>query len=68
MNRIIRDFMCRGVVTCGVNTNAAEVAKIMLDNDVSTLVVAMNVFVGFYPWVRTKKRKVQKTKNVGKID
>jgi CBS domain-containing protein len=39
MNRIIRDFMCRGVVTCGVNANAAEVAKIMLDNDVSTLVV-----------------------------
>ena len=31
--------MCRGVVTCGVNANAAEVAKIMLDNDVSTLVV-----------------------------
>jgi len=31
--------MCRGVVTCGVNANAAEVARIMLDNDVSTLVV-----------------------------
>jgi CBS domain-containing protein len=39
MNRIIRDFMCRGVVTCGVNANAAEAARIMLDNDVSTLVV-----------------------------
>jgi len=39
MDRIIRDFMCRGVVTCGVNANAAEVARIMLDNDVSTLVV-----------------------------
>lgn len=31
--------MCRGVVTCGVNANAAEVARIMLDNDVSALVV-----------------------------
>ena len=39
MNRIIRDFMRRGVVTCGVDANAAEVAKIMLDNDVSALVV-----------------------------
>ncbi len=39
MNRIIRDFMCRGVVTCGVNTNAADAARIMLDNDVSALVV-----------------------------
>ncbi len=39
MDRIIRDFMRRGVVTCGVDANAAEVAKIMLDNDVSTLVV-----------------------------
>ncbi len=39
MDRIIRDFMCRGVVTCGVNANAAEVARIMLDNDVSALVV-----------------------------
>jgi len=39
MNRIIRDFMCRGVVTCGVNASAAEAARIMLDNDVSALVV-----------------------------
>lgn len=39
MNRIIRDFMCRGVVTCGVNANAADAARIMLDNDVSALVV-----------------------------
>jgi len=39
MERIIRDFMCRGVVTCGVNADAAEIAKIMLDNDVSALVV-----------------------------
>lgn len=31
--------MCRGVVTCGVNATAAEAAKIMLDNDVSALVV-----------------------------
>ncbi len=39
MDRIIRDFMCRGVVTCGVNANAGEVARIMIDNDVSALVV-----------------------------
>lgn len=39
MDRIIRDFMCRGVVTCGVSATAAEVARIMLDNDVSALVV-----------------------------
>ena len=39
MERVIRDVMCRGVVTCGVNANAAEVARIMLDNDVSALVV-----------------------------
>ncbi|MCH7558576.1 MAG: CBS domain-containing protein [Planctomycetes bacterium] len=39
MDRIIRDFMRRGVVTCGVAANAAEVARIMLDNDVSALVV-----------------------------
>jgi len=39
MNRIIRDFMHRGVVTCGVDANAAQVARIMLDNDVSALVV-----------------------------
>ncbi len=39
MDRIIRNFMHRGVVTCGVDANAAQVARIMLDNDVSTLVV-----------------------------
>ena len=39
MQRIIRDFMNRGVVTCGVGATAAEVARIMLDNDVSALVV-----------------------------
>lgn len=39
MDRIIRDFMRRGVVTCGVDANVAEVARIMLDNDVSALVV-----------------------------
>jgi len=39
MDRIIRDFMRRGVVTCGVDANAAEAARIMLDNDVSALVV-----------------------------
>ena len=39
MDRIIRDFMHRGVVTCGVDANAAQVARIMLDNDVSTIVV-----------------------------
>ncbi len=39
MERVIRDVMCRGVVTCSVNANAAEVARIMLDNDVSALVV-----------------------------
>lgn len=31
--------MRRGVVTCGVGATADEVAKIMLDNDVSSLVV-----------------------------
>jgi CBS domain-containing protein len=31
--------MHRGVVTCGIDANAAEVAKIMLDNDVSALAV-----------------------------
>ncbi len=31
--------MHRGVVTCRVNANAAEIALIMLDNDVSALVV-----------------------------
>ncbi len=39
MDRIIRDFMRRGVVTCGVGAAAVEVARIMLDNDVSALVV-----------------------------
>lgn len=39
MDRIIRDFMHRGVVTCRVDANAAEVARIMFDNDVSSLVV-----------------------------
>jgi len=39
MHRIIRDAMHRGVVTCGVDATAAEAAKIMLDNDVSALVV-----------------------------
>jgi len=39
MDRIIRDFMRRGVVTCGVGATTAEVARIMLDNDVSSLVV-----------------------------
>lgn len=39
MNRIIRDFMQRGVVTCRVGATAAEVAGIMLDNNVSALVV-----------------------------
>jgi len=31
--------MHRGVVTCKVDANTAQVARIMLDNDVSTLVV-----------------------------
>lgn len=39
MDRIIRDFMHRGVVTYAVDANVAEAAKTMLDNDVSTLVV-----------------------------
>ena len=39
MDRIVRDFMHRGVVTCGIGASAAEVARIMLDNDVSALVV-----------------------------
>jgi CBS domain-containing protein len=39
MHRIIRDFMNRGVVTCRVGETVAEVARIMLDNDVSALVV-----------------------------
>lgn len=39
MHRVIKDFMHRGVVTCGVGATAAEVARILLDNDVSALVV-----------------------------
>ncbi len=39
MERIIRDFMQRGVVTCGIGATAAEIARIMLDNNVSALVV-----------------------------
>lgn len=39
MDRIIRDFMRRGVVTCGVGATVDEIARIMLDNDVSSLVV-----------------------------
>jgi len=39
MDRNIGDVMHRGVVTCGVDANAAEIAVIMLDNDVSALVV-----------------------------
>jgi CBS domain-containing protein len=39
MHRVIKDFMHRGVVTCRVGATAAEVARILLDNDVSALVV-----------------------------
>jgi len=39
MDRFIRDVMCRGVVTCGVNATVDKIARIMLDNDVSALVV-----------------------------
>jgi CBS domain-containing protein len=39
MYRTIRDAMHRGVVTCRADANATEVAKMMLDNDVSALVV-----------------------------
>ena len=39
MEKIIRDVMRRGVVTCRVDTKVPEVARIMLDNDVSALVV-----------------------------
>lgn len=39
MDRVIRDVMCRGVVTCPVDETADEAARIMLDNDVSALVV-----------------------------
>ncbi len=39
MDRVIRDVMSRGVVTCGVDDTVDKIAKIMLDNDVSALVV-----------------------------
>jgi len=39
MDRVIRKVMCRGVVTCGVNATVDKIARIMLDNDVSALVV-----------------------------
>ena len=39
MGRNIGDVMHRGVVTCGVDATATEIAVIMLDNDVSALVV-----------------------------
>ena len=39
MERVISDFMQRGVVICRVDATAAEVARIMLDNNVSALVV-----------------------------
>ena len=39
MDQTIKDVMQRGVVTCRVDADAAEVAAIMLDNDVSALVV-----------------------------
>ena len=39
MREIIREVMHRGVVTCKVDAALDQVAKIMLDNDVSALVV-----------------------------
>ncbi|MCP4450398.1 MAG: CBS domain-containing protein [Planctomycetes bacterium] len=39
MSKTIKDVMQRGVVTCRVDANAVEIAVIMLDNDVSALVV-----------------------------
>ena len=39
MNRTVRDVMCRDVITCRVNATAEEIARIMLDNNVSALVV-----------------------------
>ena len=39
MDQSIKDVMQRGVVTCRVDANAADIALIMLDNDVSALVV-----------------------------
>ena len=39
MREIIREVMHRGVVTCKVDARADQIAKIMLSNDVSALVV-----------------------------
>ena len=39
MRRTIKETMHRGVVTCKVSSTADEIAKIMLDNDVSAVVV-----------------------------
>ena len=39
LNYKIRDVMHRGVVTCGVFDNAEKIARIMVDNQVSVLVV-----------------------------
>jgi CBS domain-containing protein len=39
MDYVIKDVMHRGVVTCRVDATVAEVAGILLDNDVSALVV-----------------------------
>ena len=39
MDSYIRDVMHRGVVTCLVSASAATIAKIMVDNNVSALVV-----------------------------
>ena len=39
MDRNVRDVMQRGVVSCLVSATADKIAKIMLDNNVSALVV-----------------------------
>ena len=39
MHRTIREAMHRGVVSCRVSATAQQIARIMLDNDVSALVV-----------------------------
>ena len=39
MREIIREVMHRGVVSCKVDARADQIARIMLDNDVSALVV-----------------------------
>lgn len=39
MRRVIKNFMRRGVITCGVGSTAAEAVRILLNNDVSSLVV-----------------------------